>query len=89
MLEVVYSSRFKRDLRQCAKRQLDLTKLQTVIDTLRAPATLPPQNRDHDLTGNYSGFRECHVSPDWLLIYRVDGNALLLARTGSHSDLFS
>lgn len=89
MLEVVYSSRFKRDLRQCAKRQLDLTKLQTVIDTLRAPATLPPQNRDHDLTGNYSGFRECHVSPDWLLIYRVDDNALLLARTGSHSDLFS
>lgn len=89
MLEVVYSSRFKRDLRQCAKRQLDLTKLQTVIDTLRVPATLPAQNRDHDLTGNYSGFRECHVSPDWLLIYRVDGNALLLARTGSHSDLFS
>lgn len=89
MLEVVYSSRFKRDLRQCAKRQLDLTKLQTVIDTLRAPATLPAQNRDHDLTGNYSGFRECHVSPDWLLIYRVDGNALLLARTGSHSDLFN
>lgn len=89
MLEVVYSSRFKRDLRQCAKRQLDLTKLQTVIDTLRAPGTLPAQNRDHDLTGNYSGFRECHVSPDWLLIYRVDGNALLLARTGSHSDLFS
>lgn len=89
MLEVVYSSRFKRDLRQCAKRQLDLTRLQTVIDTLRAPAALPAQNRDHDLTGNYSGFRECHVSPDWLLIYRVDGNALLLARTGSHSDLFN
>ena len=89
MLEIVYSSRFKRDLRQCAKRQLDLTRLQTVIDTLRMPAALPAQNRDHDLTGNYSGFRECHVSPDWLLIYRVDGNALLLARTGSHSDLFS
>ena len=89
MLEVVYSSRFKRDLRQCVKRQLDLTKLQAVIDTLRAPAALPAQNRDHDLTGNYSGFRECHVSPDWLLIYRVDGNALLLARTGSHSDLFN
>ena len=89
MLEIVYSSRFKRDLRQCAKRQLDLTILQTVIDTLRMPAALPAQNRDHDLTGNYSGFRECHVSPDWLLIYRVDGNALLLARTGSHSDLFS
>lgn len=89
MLEIVYSSRFKRDLRQCAKRQLDLTRLQAVIDTLRAPAALPAQNRDHDLTGNYSGFRECHVSPDWLLIYRVDGNALLLARTGSHSDLFN
>lgn len=89
MLEAVYSSRFKRDLRQCVKRQLDLTKLQAVIDTLRAPAALPAQNRDHDLTGNYSGFRECHVSPDWLLIYRVDGNALLLARTGSHSDLFN
>ena len=60
----------------------------TVIDTLRIPATLPPQNRAHSLTGNWSGYQECHISPDWLLIYRVAGDELRLARTGTHADLF-
>ena len=65
-----------------------MDRLQQVIDILRIPATLPPQNVDHNLSGNYAGFRECHVEPNWLLIYRQEGNELLLYRTGTHADLF-
>lgn len=88
MLELSTSTRFRRDLRLCHKRGYDLTLLDAVIDTLRIPAPLPPKNKDHDLSGNYAGFRECHVLPDWLLTYYVDGDTLYLDRTGTHSDLF-
>ncbi len=88
MLEVRYSNRFKKDFKTCAKRGYDLRKLQTVVDTLRIPAPLSDSNRDHKLTGDYGEYRECHIAPDWLLIYRYDDAALLLARTGTHSDLF-
>ena len=67
---------------------IDMALLQQVIDTLRIPDVLPPKNIDYNLSGNYAGYRECHVAPDWLLIYRQDGNELLLSRTGTHSDLF-
>ena len=62
--------------------------LQQVIDTLKIPDALPQKNMDHSLTGNYSGRRECHVVPDWLLIYKQDEKELLLYRTGTHADLF-
>ena len=62
--------------------------LQQVIDTLKIPDTLPQKNLDHSLSGNYSGHRECHVAPDWLLIYKQDEKELLLYRTGTHADLF-
>ena len=64
--------------------------LETVIETLAMGNTLPPENRDHDLTGNWRGHRECHIQPDWLLIYRIEGDVLVLtlSRTGTHSDLF-
>ena len=64
--------------------------LETVIETLAMGSTLPPENRDHDLTGNWRGHRECHIQPDWLLIYRIEGDVLVLtrSRTGTHSDLF-
>jgi mRNA interferase YafQ len=62
--------------------------LQQVIDILRIPATLPPKNTDQNLNGNYVGYRECHVSPDWLLIYKQDKGELYLYRTGTHADLF-
>lgn len=90
MLEVVLSNRFKKDLRLAAKRGQDLSQLEAIVDQLAAQQPLPERNRDHDLTGDYIGFRECHIRPDWLLIYRVDGEQLLLFlfRTGSHSDLF-
>lgn len=88
MLGLEYSNRFKRDLKLCQKRGYDLTLLQTAVDVLRVPAALPEKNRDHLLTGDYGGFRECHIQPDWLLIYYVEDNILHLDRTGTHSDLF-
>ena len=88
MLDVRYSTKFKRHFKVCAKRGYNLKRLQNVIDILRVPDSLPPKNRDHNLTGNYAGYRECHVEPDWLLIYQQTETELLLYRTGTHSDLF-
>ena len=90
MLNIVLSNRFKKDLKTAAKRGYDLDLLDAVVNTLASRQPLPEKNRDHALTGDYTGFRECHISPDWLLIYRVDGDDLILflSRTGTHSDLF-
>lgn len=88
MLDVRYSTKFKKDFKTCVKRRYNMGLLQQIIDILRIPDILPPKNIDHNLSGNYAGYRECHVSPDWLLIYRQDGNELLLYRTGTHADLF-
>lgn len=88
MLDVRYSTRFKKDFKACVKRRYNMSLLKQVVDTLRIPASLPPKNTDHNLSGNYIGYRECHISPDWLLIYRQEENELLLYRTGTHSDLF-
>lgn len=89
-LEIVPSGQFRKDLKLAQKRGLDLHKLTKVIDALADGETLEPKYRDHALTGDYAGFRECHIQPDWLLIYQVDGERLLLflTRTGTHSDLF-
>lgn len=91
MLEIVLSNRFKKDLKLAAKRKCDLALLEEVVNALAADKALPEKNRDHPLYGDYSGFRECHIQPDWLLIYRTDETELLLFlfRTGTHSDLFS
>lgn len=88
MLNLNVSSAFKKDRRRCIKRGYDMEPLLTVINTLKIPAPLPPQNKDHPLSGNWAGHQECHISPDWVLIYRVDGNELYLVRTGTHADLF-
>ena len=90
MLEVVLSNRFKKDLKLAARRGLPLDELNSIVDQLAAQQPLPDKNRDHALTGDYIGFRECHIRPDWLLVYRVDGEALelFLFRTGSHTDVF-
>ena len=90
MREIVLSSRFKRDLKLIVKRGYDLNLLDTVVKKLANDIPLEERHRDHALTGNYVGFRECHVLPDWLLIYRVDDTDLILflSRTGTHSDLF-
>ena len=88
MLNVRYSSAFKKDFKTCVKRGYKMPLLQDVIDILRIPATLPEKNKDHQLTGNFSGCRECRIEPDWLLIYKQSDDELQLFRTGTHSDLF-
>ena len=90
MLKIVASNQFKKDLKLAKKRGLDLGHLTTVVNTLAAQEVLDEKYRDHNLTGKYRGFRECHIAPDWLLVYRVEADELelFLFRTGSHSDLF-
>lgn len=90
MLKIVISNQFKKDLKLAKKRGFKLDKLQKVINTLAKKQVLNNTYRDHTLSGNYKGFRECHVEPDWLLIYRIDNDilSLFLFRTGTHSDLF-
>ena len=89
-LNIVLSNLFKKDLKTAAKRGYDIGLLETVVNTLAAQKPLQKKHRDHALTGDYIGFRECHILPDWLLIYRIDGDDLILflSRTGTHSDLF-
>lgn len=88
MLEVRATTRFKREVKKAARQQENMQKLSDVIDLLQAEEPLPEHHRDHALTGNYVGHRECHLSPDWLLIYKVEDGILILVRTGSHSELF-
>ena len=90
MLKVVLSTRFRKDLKTASKRGYNLELLNDVVDKLASRQQLPEKNRDHELSGDYAGFRECHVAPDWLLVYRVveEDLILYLMRTGSHSDLF-
>lgn len=88
MLDVRFSSIFKKDFKTCAKRGYKMELLHAAIDTLRIPAALPEKNKDHQLTGNYSDYRECHIEPDWLLVYKQTAGELQLYRTGTHSDLF-
>ena len=84
------TSRFRKDYKLMEKRNLDMSLLDEIIAKLAQGIPLPSSNRDHELTGNYAGYRECHVQPDWLLIYRIEKDVLVLTltRTGTHSDLF-
>ena len=79
---------FKKDLKRSTKRGYDRSLLEAVVDTLRRGDPLPAARRDHPLKGEWHGWRDCHIEPDWILIYRIDGDELLLARTGTHADLF-
>jgi len=88
MLLVVYRNKFKKNLDLMIRRGRDPGKIKLVIITLVNEQPLDPKLRDHALTGNFSGFRDCHIEPDWLLIYRIEADTLYLERTGTHSDLF-
>lgn len=89
-LTIKWTSQFKKDYKTAEKRGLKLQLLHEVIAQLANGKTLPAQYRDHPLTGNWANFRECHIRPDWLLVYHLDGDVLVLTltRTGSHSDIF-
>ncbi|MCC6093531.1 MAG: type II toxin-antitoxin system YafQ family toxin [Eubacterium sp.] len=87
---VKHTTQFKKDFKLAMKRGLKIELLEEVIATLAMGESLPDNNSDHALTGNWIGHRECHILPDWLLIYRIEDDVLVLtlARTGTHSDLF-
>lgn len=90
MFDIFLSAQFKKDLKLAIKRGYRMELLGSVVDTLASGKPLNAKYKDHPLSGKYTGCRECHITPDWLLVYEIDGKKLLLylTRTGTHSDLF-
>ena len=91
MLEIEYTTQFKRDLKRAKKRNLDLNILQKIMKKIENEEILSPRFRDHSLTGNWKNHRELHLMPDWLFIYKIlpEENVVIFVRTGTHSDLFN
>ena len=89
-LSIVWTTQFKKDYKLAQKRHMNIELLDDIIRILSRGGKLPEKNKDHGLTGNWTGYRECHILPDWLLVYRIDNDVLVLTlvRSGSHSDLF-
>lgn len=90
MLTIRYESSFKKDYKRAKRRGYNLCLMEEVVALLVQQKPLPRKYQDHWLTGDYAGFRECHITPDWLLVYQIKDNELILvlSRTGTHSDLF-
>lgn len=90
MLELELRNSFKKDIRRAKKRNYRLKKLEKIIEILRKEEELPEEYDDHKLTGNWKGHRECHIEPDWLLVYKIEKEELILVlcHTGTHSDIF-
>ncbi len=90
-LEVRWTTQFKKDYKNAIKRNLKIELLDDVIRQLQRGETLDQKYKDHPLSGNWQSFRECHILPNWLLIYKIENNKLILtlSRTGTHSDLFN
>ena len=82
------TNQFKKDIKRAQKRGKDLAKLKIIINLLLAEKPLPAKNRDHQLGGKWGGRRDCHIEPDWILIYKILDDEVRLERTGTHSDLF-
>ncbi len=90
MYKFLTANQFEKEYKKIKKSgSKDMKKIKDVMFTLIAGGTLPKKNRDHALTGNYNGRRECHIEPDWLLIYKIVNDTIIFERTGSHSELFS
>lgn len=87
--KIDFTNAFSKDLKRVKKRGYNLKLMKDVVDMLQNGEQLPPKYKDHRLTGNWNDFKECHIQPDWLLIYRIydETLVLVLSRTGSHSDL--
>ena len=88
--DIVWTTQFKKDYKMAMKRHLEIDLLDDIIRKLASSEQLPGKNKDHALSGNWVGHRECHIQSDWLLVYRIEDDLLLLTltRTGTHSDLF-
>ena len=89
--QVIWTKQFKKDYKLAMKKNLNIDLLDDIIRKIANDIPLSEANRDHSLNGNWKGFRECHIQPDWLLIYQISNDLLVLSltRTGTHSDLFS
>ena len=87
-MNIHYTTQFKKDYKRIKKQNKNLNQLQAVIEKLVAGKKLEPKYRDHRLSGDWKGHRDCHIKPDWILIYRIEDEDLILERTGSHSELF-
>lgn len=87
-LSIRQSTQFRRDIKRLGRQVADLSELESVVKILAEGETLEEKYRDHPLTGNWRGYRDCHIRPDWLLLYRITDEELQLARTGNHADLF-
>jgi mRNA interferase YafQ len=87
-LTLATTTQFDRDLKRVEKRGMRMEKLHAIIELLQTHQSLPASQRDHALTGDRKGWRDCHVEPDWILIYKIEGGKLTLGETGTHSDLF-
>jgi mRNA interferase YafQ len=87
-LNLIYTTQFKKDFKRVSNQNKDISKLETVIEILLSGNVLDPQYRDHSLTGKWKNHRDCHIEPDWILIYQLTKEFLILERTGSHSELF-
>ena len=89
-LKIIWTNQFKKDYKRAIRRKKNINLLDDIIRKLSRNETLPDKNKDHALSGNWSGYRECHIQPDWLLVYCIENDILVLtlSRTGTHSDIF-
>ena len=88
MLTPIYTGQFGRDVKKAQKRGKDLDKLKTIVSKIIHQETLDPKYKDHKLVGSFAGRRDCHIEPDWLLIYKLEKERVIFERTGTHSDSF-
>lgn len=88
MLKPITTNQFDKDIKLAKKRGKELSKIFKIMQLLLSQEKLSAKNRDHALTGNYANRRECHIEPDWLLIYKLESDSIIFERTGTHSDLF-
>lgn len=91
MYKIKFTNTYKKSYKRMKKRGLDISLLDDVINLLRQGTPLPPRYHDHELKGKFAGFRECHIKPDWLLVYLIEDDILVLTLvdTGSHADIFN
>lgn len=89
MRNSIQGTQFKRDVKLTIKRGKDISKLKTLMTLLIEDKPIPPEYKDHPLKGNWTHHRDSHIEPDWLLIYKIDGDDLYFVRTGTHADIFS
>ena len=88
MFQPIYTNSFAKDIKLAQKRGKNIDKLKKIIELLVNKEPIPQKYRDHNLVGNFIGRRECHIEPDWLLLYKIDKDEIIFERTGTHSDLF-